>query len=464
MSIARWLWARLCLVRRNQVLRTTASCAFGLFVFLNLVSPAARQGAFAWWPWLHLPMLAGDSAAFGLLSLLPAVFGVFGALAWLVDVSRQPWQWGRRAVTWPLLGLSFLILLSLDPYPTWRTVVASVSVGLVWLVYLYRLNTCNLDLTLSLALVAAVQGSVGAAQFWLQRDVGLAALGELTLDPAVRGVSIIWAASQPYLRAYGLTAHPNVLGATMAMILLLLLPQLAQRRGYRLVGLGLAFSLGLLGLLVSFSRTSWLAFFVGAGLWFALEALHVRHQSGRAWRYLFGQWLPRLAIPMLLCIGFFAVYHGLVLGRFVALDITTEAQSLGDREKFARVALQLIRDHPWRGVGAGYYETAAREVYAYARTVHNVPLLVAAELGLPALGLWLWLAVSGLVGVAAAAPERGGVSPLWAAWLLAGLFDVTLWFTSSWRAAVLFGIIAAHVARPAATGGVVSSGQAHSSG
>jgi hypothetical protein len=467
--------------------RLVANCAFGLFVFLALASPEAAEGPFAWWPLLRLPMPAGEVAKVGLLSMLPLVFVALGWMARRLDASRRAWQWGRPGVTWPLLGLSLLILASLDPSLTWRTVMASVQVGLMWLVYLYSLNA-GVDLTVPLALVAVVQGLVAAAQFWFQTDIGLAALGELPLDPTVRGVSIIWAENQPYLRAYGLTAHPNVLGATLAMVLLLLLPQLAQARRVRLAGLIGAFALGLLGLLVSFSRASWLAFSIGAAVWLVLEVRRLRGQPGRAWSDLFGRLAPRLVIPVVLAIAFLLIHRQLVLGRFVALDVSTEAQSIRDREQFALVALQLIRAHPWRGVGAGYYVTAAREIYPYARIVASVPLLVAAELGLPGLALWVWLALSGLLGAAPAPhrtravpprqavrlaqdeaeavglnedgvptpPERAGVRGLWVAWLVASIFDVALWFTSSWRAAVLFAIVAAQVGRSAARIGAVA--------
>ncbi len=48
-------------------------------------------------------------------------------------------------------------------------------------------------LTVPLALVTLVQGSVALGQFLRQSDLGLAALGELPVDPAVSGISVLWA-------------------------------------------------------------------------------------------------------------------------------------------------------------------------------------------------------------------------------------------------------------------------------
>ena len=36
----------------------------------------------------------------------------------------------------------------------------------------------------------------------------------------------------------------------------------------------------------------------------------------------------------------------------------------------------------------------------------------------------------------------------WLAMVVVGLFDVSLWMTASWRAAVLFAMLAAHVSWP----------------
>ncbi len=68
---------------------------------------------------------------------------------------------------------------------------------------------------LPLAIVALLQGRVAIAQFMQQSSVGLDWLGELALHRELRGYSIVWAQNQRWLRAYGLTGHPNVLAATM---------------------------------------------------------------------------------------------------------------------------------------------------------------------------------------------------------------------------------------------------------
>ena len=105
---------------------------------------------------------------------------------------------------------------------------------------------------------------------------------------------------------------------------------------------------------------------------------------------------------------------------------------------------------------------AVREVTLDSRPVHSVPLLVAAELGGAGAALWVWVMVAGLwaAGMTAStgAPVKGGSRPpaigetcpvalgTWLAMLVLGMFDVSLWVTTSWRAAILFAVLAARVA------------------
>ena len=80
----------------------------------------------------------------------------------------------------------------------------------------------------------------------------------------------------------------------------------------------------------------------------------------------------------------------------------TEASLLSNRDRLAmlRSGLRIIKDDPLTGVGPDMVVT----VYAYYRDpnavqqlnshLHNVPLQIAAERGLPALAIWLWFIVT----------------------------------------------------------------------
>ena len=92
---------------------------------------------------------------------------------------------------------------------------------------------------------------------------------------------------------------------------------------------------------------------------------------------------------------------------------------------------------------------AVQEVNLDSRPVHSVPLLVAAELGVPGAVLWMCVVVAGLwLGGRAAMESRPAALAAWLAMVVVGLFDVSLWMTASWRAAMLFAMLAAHVSWP----------------
>jgi O-antigen ligase len=142
-------------------------------------------------------------------------------------------------------------------------------------------------------------------------------------------------------------------------------------------------------------------------------------------------------------------YRDLVFSRLFALDTLTEAQSISDRQRDAALAVAVIRGATLTGVGLGDYLAAAQRLDADAARVHNVPLLVAAELGLPGLLLWLWLMAAPfwLWLRPATAPRRyadlGPRLAPWVAMLVVNTFDTTLWLSGNWQTSFLFALVAA---------------------
>jgi O-antigen ligase len=417
----------------------------------------------------------------GLLNLLPGVV-LAGWLAgrFLLQGQPQPWQWGRRHVTLPFLGLTLLGLLSLEPALTRRTFIHGGGLLLAWLVYLYIINE-RPNLTLPLALVVISQSLIGVAQFWRQADLGLIGLGELPLNPAFEGVTVLWARDQPWLRAYGLTAHPNLLGAILTILLLFLLPAAVRQRGWRQLGLIIVTVLGLLGLLVSFSRTAWLGFAFGLLAWLLFSgrlrrpaiALHPLTPQHSYLSPTKGRRITLALLALLPVLLIFYAYRDLVFSRFLALDTPIEARSIDQRLYDARLALRIIAGQPWSGIGLGAYWDVARTFDPDAAVVHNVPLLVTAELGLPGLFLWLWLVTAPFWTLRRGAKTRPHqhATPLppltpspphplspaqltpWAAMLVMSFFDTMVWFSSNWQTAILFALLMAHltwnITRPA---------------
>jgi hypothetical protein len=437
--------------RRDLVafLKKVASLCFGALLLLTFMTPSWRYGPFTWLPVWRFDSLAGGPVELGLLNLLPLL--LIGAwlsgrfLAWRWDTGRRTkWRWGRPGITLPLMGLTLLGLFTLDAFSPRRTFIYAGALALAWLVFLFMVNE-KPRLTFVLAAVALVQGSVAIAQFLNQADLGIHLLGELPLNPIHGGISVLWARGLLWLRAYGLTAHPNLLGAILAAVLLLLLPAYGRARG-RSFGLLVAFNVGLLGMLFAFSRAAGLAFVVGLIVWLGLEA-RSRRFSARRVNPKFEIRNPRLFLPLLIGAIFLLSFGDLAMSRVLGLDSPTEATSLAERTSAAEQAVDVIAGNILTGVGLGNYSLVAGSLFEGAVRVHNVPLLVTAELGILGLFFWLWLAVSPFWYQIRDSSTPGLVtrSPLhvWPLVLLIGLFDTTLWLTSNWQTAILFALIVA---------------------
>ena len=148
----------------------------------------------------------------------------------------------------------------------------------------------------------------------------------------------------------------------------------------------------LVALVTTQTRSAWIGTCVGIGLLFALRDLRL------------------FAIVPVIAAAFFAFAPSQIADRVFSLvqlkdqyqqSVTSAAsvQSNRDRIAMAKSGLRMIRDYPLTGVGPDMVETVY-PVYRDAMAVnqlnphlHNVPLQIAAERGLPALAIFLWFLV-----------------------------------------------------------------------
>jgi putative inorganic carbon (HCO3(-)) transporter len=136
----------------------------------------------------------------------------------------------------------------------------------------------------------------------------------------------------------------------------------------------------------------------------------------------------------------FALAPGQVIQRMYSIfDLNDPSNH--DRIEMMRSGMAIIRDHPVTGVGPNmiarvypqYREPGA--VLQVAPHLHNVPLQIAAERGLPALAVWVWFVAAAALGAARlfrVAPREGPLRFLAAAalgaivaMLGAGMFEHT---------------------------------------
>ncbi len=318
-----------------------------------------------------------------------------------------------------------------------------------------------------LALAVLVQSVVAILQFATQASLGLHAWGELVLDPAVSGVSILRYDDVRILRAYGLTEHPNLLGGFLAFALIFVigyyLASGRRARSLMLVPVGL----GVAALFYTFSRSAQLALAVGAALMAAalLRApLLRRRRPGDA---------VLLVIVILLAVLVPAVNNQRLLAQRLGAsnafqENVNEARSVNERDALIQSANRVFYQRQALGVGNGGVTLGMyvldpefpRDTYFY-QPAHLVLLDAAAELGLVGGFLWLWLMAAPLIAMwhsraqLTAHPWLAAVSAAILFALVAGFFDYYTWFWQpgriwQWSAWGLFASAVSRVVAPTA--------------
>jgi O-antigen ligase len=380
----------------------------------------------------------GDYTDF--LLFLPDILLLLTLSLWLLSLllRPRPVALGPAFISLPLVGVTMMgfvsVVASFDPALSFYH---SLRLLLLFGFYLYVFNEIHSigELALPAGLLIFPQAVVGILQVLLQRSIHLQALGEYLLDPAWSGVSIVWANGKNFLRAYGLSDHPNILGGCLAFALLILSVQyVASQPASWSVILSAIFGLGSLALLMSLSRSAWLAFAAGSVLagWLFFKTGQV--PAGKRWLGLYTGSII-LLIPFLL---FLAPYLGVRLGFYSSFaNVPLEEQSLGERQLLNQATNQLFSEQPLTGTGLGAFPVALREKFpdfpVDYQPAHLVLLDVAAETGIfgalfyallliaPWLALWLSRKQIHFT------PSLIGASALLLAVSLVGLFDYYTW-------------------------------------
>jgi hypothetical protein len=320
--------------------------------------------------------------------LLVTVFSWF--IAYLLDKRRQT-RGGIWIITWPLLGLLGLGILSAPfaqdmPLAFYSTARYMLLFGL----YLFSSGELELHWLIGPLMVSmVVQSLVALAQFVMQSSLGLKALGEVSVTPYSPNACIIGAMERYWLRAYGLTQHPNILGGSLTIALLLFIGWYLKRAFKRWRPCLLPFLLLTpIALFTTFSRTAWLGLMSGIGL---ILAAVIRNKE-----VIRSHYLPLLISGIVIGVAsliFIGMWGPVLFSRL-------RAPSIDERLFLVQVAFLLTQRHLGLGVGNGNFTVAFYQLTGGAlggphyQPVHSVPLLVTAELGPLGGAFWLWLLVA----------------------------------------------------------------------
>lgn len=213
-------------------------------------------------------------------------------------------------------------------------------------------------------------------------------------DPIVPGVSVVETAGGRFLRAYGGLPHPNILGGYFVIALFVLVSLLREVR-QRWLWLVALFGAALLAgsLFLTFSRSAWIALVVGV---VGITALLVRRGKDELREPITRFRIVSLAVVVICVMGLFTfAFRDVVAARFSGIG---RLETISQEERIGGVqdALKLMQARPIAGWGMSMFTAAlastmpGNPAWAY-QPVHNVPLLMIAELGV--FGALLLLAI-----------------------------------------------------------------------
>jgi len=262
------------------------------------------------------------------------------------------------------------------------------SLSLFFLILQIKFDTIKLYWSLSLS--GAVQSVVAMQQFAMQKISANKWLGMATQNSAQAGTSVVETELRRWLRAYGTLSHPNIIGGFLAIVLIINIVlyfkvwekfNQSNDRQYRIY---ILFSLILIilntvGLLLTFSRTAWLAFLIGL-LLLIPWAVDRYHKWGAIMitKVIFIVIVTALATIMIFTEPFQTRWQA---------SQRLEKLSLTQRKDYYQDARQIINKHWLTGVGVKNYGQAVfneingqRSSYEY-EPVHNTLLLIWAEIG-----------------------------------------------------------------------------------
>lgn len=323
-----------------------------------------------------------------------------------------------------LLGAGLSIFWSFDKqlaYMRWLNLLEGITLFSLVLVFGFKLEKIAIVWVAS----SAIQGIFSIWQFFNQYVFPNKWLGLAEHLPTVGGSIILQTDTERWLRAYGSLPHPNMLGGFLVIALLFIfyLAFVAKSFNQRLFVLISLLAI-VPALFFSFSRSAWIAFIFSLillGVWlypvtnrFSISNGVYKKNDIILKRIFLKILFLILVIFVILSILFWQPFLTRIIG-----EQDLEVASIHLRVDFIKQAWELIKDSPILGQGIGNYTLGVYNIVNtfwpgyYYQPVHNIYLLVLAELGIFGaaifyliLGLLVWnLGIHELVLRESSSPE-----------------------------------------------------------
>jgi len=267
---------------------------------------------------------------------------------------------------------------------------------------LFRQYTVLTYSQLLLFIDGVLQSYIAIGQFIQQKSLGLFFLGESVINNNLPGIARFTFEGEKLIRAYGTFPHPNILGIFLLLSLSAGLNLIISKKDllnklhwpYRLIIISFFISI-FIGILLTYSR----AVISFTGLLLLFFAFTQKKFIRQVYRTLCRQ----LKIPSFLQTGLAII---LILGGlFTSYNLIaprlcwqcTGDRSISFRKIYQQTAKHIILQHPFTGVGLGNFVATSQNINQPAVTpwrlqpVHNLYLLIASELGI--LGMLLFLLI-----------------------------------------------------------------------
>ena len=303
-----------------------------------------------------------------------------------------------------------------------------------------------------LGVLAVTESFLALLQWTSEGSIGLRILGEPIVDPFIQGVAKFVVDGDVLVRSYGTFLHPNILGCFLGIgflstvyVFIWVREYYGERYFYyRIIIGGACMFVILSGVILTFSRTSWIML-DSMLILISLYGFFTRRKWRRELFVIYG-------------VSYIILYS--ILGHFVLSRITSISHDpgVGLRGKYMEVGWEIIKDRPIIGVGIGNSMIHAEEHGVYnalllfeewqKQPTHNLYVLILAELGIAGFILFVYFVSKNAYGFL----SLKGTSREWEMVLMGtllifilgvGMFDHFLWTIEQGRLmfVLVFGMV-----------------------
>lgn len=289
----------------------------------------------------------------------------------------------NRILFWLSFGLLFFFFISIfQSQDKWLSlnffVIFLQGFSLFWLFKNAKIE--NKKVIQILIFSSLLQSFLGIYQFIFQTSFSSKYLGlqEHVIDQG--GTAVIENGNGRWLRAYGGFSHPNIFGGFLSLIFVFVLHNFLFSNQNRNSRIYYFFSLNIifLGILTSFSRSTFLSFFSANFLIYLYLIIFYKN------------FFKKLILPTFSLLSVFSIFFFFYSNLFFTrtnLENRLEQKSVDERVSQVSQSFSIIKNNFWQGIGLGNYTLFLYQndyfqapIWQY-QPVHNVYLLLFSEVG-----------------------------------------------------------------------------------